>query len=119
MTNVANGYSATDVDLTLDDEAAAPLSQMALTSGTFRPADLGGGLATFNAPAPAPNGAVALSIFDGADPNGTWRLWVMEAAPTDDSGIGGWSLQITAEADVQVQQQVKETKHMKQGKRRH
>ena len=118
MSDIGEGISVTDVDLTLDDEAAAPLSRTALSSGTFRPTDFAAGTNTFSAPAPTPNGNVALSTFDGADPNGTWQLWVMTSggAPGD---LGGWALQITAEVDVQVPEpiQAKDKKHKKKGKR--
>ena len=35
MSDIGEGLSVTDIDLTLDDEAAAPLSRTALSSGTF------------------------------------------------------------------------------------
>jgi hypothetical protein len=113
--------SATDVDLNLDDEAAASLpdGQLPMTSGTFRPTNVDARRDTFDAPAPTPNGAVALSTFDGADPNGTWQLWVMDNADADVGEIGGgWSLEITAAVDVPAQAQAqrhpksKATKHV-------
>jgi len=122
MSDVGEGISVTDIDLTLDDEAAAPMSRTALSSGTFRPTNFPAGSDTFPAPAPAPNGNDALSTFDGADPNGTWQLWVITSggAPGD---IAGWTLEITAEVEVQVEEpgQVKDKKtkkHKKQGKKR-
>jgi hypothetical protein len=121
MSDIGEGLSVTDIDLTLDDEAAAPLSRTALSSGTFQPTDFASGTNMFPAPAPAPNGNVALSTFDGADPNGTWQLWVMTSggAPGD---LGGWALQITAEVDAgTVDERVpvaKHKKHKKQGKGR-
>jgi hypothetical protein len=116
MSDVGEAIIVTDVDLILDDEAAAPLSRTALSSGTFQPTDFASGTNMFPAPAPAPNGNVALSTFDGANPNGTWQLWVMTSggAPGD---LGGWALQITAEADVQVPAQTKDNEH-KKGKKR-
>lgn len=104
-----NGGSAEDVDLTLDDEAWTPLpdGQLAMTSGSFRPTNVDARRDTFDAPAPTPDGAVALSTFDGADPNGTWQLWVMDNADADVGEIGGgWSLEITADVDVQAQDQI-------------
>lgn len=104
----AGGVFATDVDLTLDDEAAAPLPNGELVSGTYRP--------TFNRttasddfapPAPAHNGSVKLRTFDGADPNGTWQLWVMDNGNNYTGDIAGWALEITAEVDAgQVAEQV-------------
>ena len=43
---------------------------------------------------------MALSTFDGADPNGTWQLWVMDDASGDVGDIRGWALRITAEVDL-------------------
>jgi len=104
----AGGSFATDVDLTLDDEAATSLPNSTLVSGTFRP--------TFNrttasddfvAPAPAHNGSVKLRTFDGADPNGTWQLWVMDNGDLLSGDIASWALEITAEVDAgQVTEQV-------------
>jgi hypothetical protein len=123
LSDVGSGLVATDFDLTLDDEAAAELPQGATwSSGTFRPADFFPGVDTFAAPAPAPDGNVALSTFDGADPNGIWQLWVMDSHYGDPGDIGGWALEITAEVDAgEVQDQVPVTKakpHKKKGKRR-
>jgi hypothetical protein len=96
-----------NIDLTLDDEAPTPLPTTSqLQTGAYQPFDHQPGGDPFAAPAPAPDGAVALRVFDGADPNGTWQLWVMDDAGDDVGTIGGWALQITAEVDVQVQEQV-------------
>ena len=52
-------------------------------------------------PGARPDGSVAISTFDGADPNGTWRLWVMDNVPGVAGEIrGGWELRITAEVDT-------------------
>jgi hypothetical protein len=122
MSDAADIAQATDVDLTLDDEAARPLPLHELTSGTFRPTDFNTADNLFPAPAPTPNGTVALSAFDGTGPNGTWRLWVRDDTGGDFGDIGGgWALEITAEVDVQFQEQVpvtKAKKHKKQGKKR-
>jgi hypothetical protein len=110
---------AIGVDLNLDDEAASALSRReTLQSGTFQPTDfvsvVGDG---FDAPAPTPNGAFALSTFDGADPNGTWQLWIMDNSGQDVGEFaGGWSLEITAEVDVEMQDQVPQSAA---AKRRH
>jgi hypothetical protein len=119
MGYVGHEHDVQNLDLTLDDEAAAPLSDSPLTSGTFRPTQRDD--VAFAAPAPTPNGNVALSVFDGADPNGTWQVWVMDDGNNDIGVVDGWALQITAEADVQVQERVpvaKNKKHKKHGKKR-
>jgi subtilisin-like proprotein convertase family protein len=86
-------------DLVLDDEAAAPLPQAHGTvNGTYRPTDYQAFAPdTMPAPAPSATGAgSALSVFDGADPNGTWQLFVADNAPVDSGALaGGWSLRIS------------------------
>lgn len=83
--------------LTLDDEAALELPASAiLTAGTFRPNDAEGGT-VFPAPAPTPGGDVALSTFDGINPNGQWQLFVNDGGAGDVGAmVEGWSLTITA-----------------------
>ena len=108
MSDVGLGGGVTDLDLTLDDEAAAalPLSSP-LTSGSFRPTNTETASDAFPSPSPGPTSDVALSTFDASNPNGTWYLWVMDDANLDVGDIGGgWALQITADHDVQIEEQV-------------
>jgi hypothetical protein len=97
MREVGDGEgSAVDLTLTLDDQAAQsiPKDPGALTSGTFRPTNAGSQEATLPSPAPPFSGRSDLAVFNNADPNGTWQLFVVDGG---DSGvIAGWSLQITA-----------------------
>jgi len=92
--------SVTNINLSLDDDAAnfLPLDS-ALVSGTFKPTKKLQTL-TFAFPDPCPPGSAAaaapLSIFNGTDPSGTWRLFVVDDAYPDAGVItGGWSLTIT------------------------
>jgi subtilisin-like proprotein convertase family protein len=87
----------TGVNLTLDDQATGSIPDGGpLASGTFRPTNATAG-DTFPAPAPAPTGNVYLSAFNGTNPNGTWRLFVVDDASGDWGEIaGGWSLLIEA-----------------------
>jgi hypothetical protein len=114
MSDVGRIFRVTNIDLTLDDEAAASLPQTELDSGIFRPTDIsaaGQPADTFPAPAPALDGSVALSTFDGADPNGTWQLFVVDDASGDVGDLRGWALRITAEVDTAtVDEQVPITK---------
>jgi hypothetical protein len=51
---------------------------------------------SFGAPAPAGPYPASMSIFSGADPNGSWRLYVMDQFSDDVGAIdGGWSLDLT------------------------
>jgi subtilisin-like proprotein convertase family protein len=97
MSDAGGSTDALSLSLTLDDEAGAPLPDFKpLTSGTFQPANHPGTPDPFPG-APTPSGDVALSTFNGSNPNGTWRLFVVD----DDAGSvgafsGGWDLKITA-----------------------
>ena len=93
----------TNIDVTLDDEAANPVpAETLVTSGTYRPTDDDNdpqeqvAVDTFPAPAPAPSNATALSVFDGTNPNGTWSLYYADdfAGPQNCTINGGWTLQI-------------------------
>lgn len=100
-----NIADATVVNLTLelDDEAAAVLPEDAkLTSGSFRPLDAEDNPSdNFPAPAPAFGGADTLAAFDGINPNGQWRLFVLDEGAEDDGLIAdGWELEVTAKSKV-------------------
>jgi hypothetical protein len=101
MADPGNGTDVSDLTVTLDDEAGADLPNGAvLTSGVFRPGNQAGG-DDFPAPAPAPDGNVALSTFDGIDPNGQWQLFIHDDAGFSTGRItGGWELAITAKAKI-------------------
>ncbi|MGH2617079.1 MAG: hypothetical protein ACRDJC_17745 [Thermomicrobiales bacterium] len=97
VSHVGGEFDITDVTLTLDDESAAALPTLVpLQSGAFRPTNALGSAIPFNAPAPATSANAALSVFDGTDPNGTWRLFVQDDFASEDSGVfaGGWELEL-------------------------
>jgi len=111
LSDVGNTASVSDLTLTLDDQAAAALTRPdPLVSGTYRPTNFEefGQADVFPAPSPASlRGDPDLSVFNNSIPNGTWQLFVVDDG-TDDVGsiAGGWSLEITAEVDVEVQEQI-------------
>lgn len=74
----------------------APPAPRFLTSGVFSPVNGGGFAINFPPPAVAsPTGD--LSVFNGTDPNGEWRLFVADDEPSaETTGLiaGGWSLDI-------------------------
>jgi subtilisin-like proprotein convertase family protein len=96
MSNAGGGGDVTGINLTFDD-AAGPLPNSGLTSGTYAPGNNAGSSVSLPAPAPpAPYGA-ALSIFDATDPNGTWSLYINDNSSGDTGSMGGWSLSIGLE----------------------
>jgi subtilisin-like proprotein convertase family protein len=92
MSDVPSVDSPNNVDLTLDDEASSYLQ--AVTPGVYRPTNIGSA-DSYPAPAPIPGGAAAMSVFDGTDPNGTWRLFAVDDTPDDPGSLEGWSLRIS------------------------
>jgi subtilisin-like proprotein convertase family protein len=99
ISDVGGSTPASNVTLTLDDSAADSLPDNGpLVSGTFKPTNVGAG-DDFPAPAPMPTGNTVLSTFNGTNPNGAWKLYVVD----DNSGnagtiAGGWSLTINTTA---------------------
>jgi hypothetical protein len=91
------GTSSEGLTLRLDDEAATPLAaDTQLQSGAYRPANLGGAV-DFLLPAPEAGANASLSVFDGSNPNGVWRLFVMDEYVVIDAEAieGGWEVEIT------------------------
>lgn len=103
LSDIGGADDIVGVTLTLDDAAANNLpdtSPPTLTSGTYRPTNIGAG-DPFAAPAPAPSGGSALSVFNGTAANGTWSLYIVDDASLDTGTLaGGWSLIITTSACV-------------------
>ena len=97
MSDVGGGTLVAGLNITLDDAATLPLPTSALSTGTFRPTNLGAALDPFPAPAPAPTLNAPLSVFQGTNPNGEWRLFVVDDVAVDAGTIvGGWTITITA-----------------------
>lgn len=99
MSDVGGLNVVGNVNITLDDRAANPLPQgNALSTGTFRPANYPGSSDVFPGPAPqSPSSNAALSVFEGTDPNGTWRLFAVDRGAGYSGDIDAWSLLITTE----------------------
>ncbi|MFZ1306495.1 MAG: PKD-like domain-containing protein, partial [Ferruginibacter sp.] len=100
MSDIGGGSpGVTGITLTLDDAAVSPLPfSTAIVTGTFQPTNNGTG-DVFNAPAPAPLGGSALSVFNGAIANGTWSLYVMDDLVGDFGNFnGGWEITVTGSA---------------------
>ena len=104
MSDATGNNEISGLTLTLDDEAGAPLPlgvpyepETVLGPGSFQPANYS--LQWDDAPdgfgsAPAPSGAVALSTFDGSNPNGRWKLFVFDDNEEDGGSVAGWKLTI-------------------------
>ncbi|MGH8067685.1 MAG: C25 family cysteine peptidase [Candidatus Entotheonellia bacterium] len=104
MSDVGDDTVDDELFLTFDDAAATnapcfPAGPLPST-GTFKPTNCGGGASTFPLPAPpGPPYGATMSVFNGQNPNGTWRLYVNDPVPGGSGQInGGWLLTITTDA---------------------
>ncbi|HET9299195.1 MAG TPA: hypothetical protein VFO11_04575, partial [Candidatus Polarisedimenticolaceae bacterium] len=96
------GGTATPTRLTFDDYAPATLDIAGTqpASGSYRPVNYAAG-DSFPAPAPAPSQALAMSVFQGINPNGIWKLYVVDDAGGDSGSIaGGWTLDLVTSTRV-------------------
>lgn len=89
-----------NVTLTFDDAAAISIPDSnQIATATYRPANWFGAGSADAFPAPAPGGPytnASLSVFNGQNPNGTWRLFIVDDTIGDAGFVaGGWSLSIT------------------------
>lgn len=103
MSDAGGVNDVSGITFTLHDGAASPVPEP-LVSGTFRPTNIAQGNPDIF-PAPAPKGIFHsdLSVFKGGNPNGVWRLFVVDNLPRFDSGsVERWSLRITARIKVRV-----------------
>src|ERR1044072_3224612 len=98
--DVGGSTAATDLTITLSDTAATPLPDVGPPlSQSYRPGNFGLRPDVFPLGTPAPLGGSALSIFNGTNAKGVWRLYLMDDADATDNGsiAGGWSLDITTD----------------------
>ncbi len=93
MSDAGANQPVTDLTLVFDDLAASGLPQASrLMSGTYRPTNYD---TTDPFPAPAPPGPYgsSLGVFNQTDPNGTWKLYVMDDLGGDAGRMErGWRL---------------------------
>lgn len=95
MADAGGSADALSFTLKIDDEAGLTLpDNSALSTGSFRPANHPGADA-FPSLSPVPT-ATSLSVFDGSNPNGEWRLYVVDdSAPNTGAFSGGWDLELS------------------------
>lgn len=97
MSDVGGNSNADNLTLRIDDQAVAGFPLMSqLTSGSFKPTN-DNMIDNLPPPAPLTGQTVALSVFNGINPNGTWQLFVRDDDNMNNGEIsGGVSLEITA-----------------------
>jgi subtilisin-like proprotein convertase family protein len=97
LSDVGGSIDFSGLTLTLDDSAANSLPDNgAVVDGTFKPTNFGAG-DTFPAPAPAPLGTSALSVFNGTNPNGAWTLYVVDDLGGDTGSMSRWDVNFVLE----------------------
>jgi uncharacterized repeat protein (TIGR01451 family) len=95
LSDAGGNYAITNVALTFSNAAPATLPASArIVSGTYRPTDYAPD-DLFVAPAPPAPRAADLAAFNGQNPNGTWRLFIMDDAAGDHGRLDGWRLNFT------------------------
>ena len=103
MSDVGSSIDASNLTFTFDDTGPA-LGTGALASGTYKPTNYGTG-DTFPASAPSGPYGSALSVFNGTDPAGAWRLFVVDDVGGDSGSFsGGWSLKLQTATPSDYQQ---------------
>ncbi len=101
--DVQPACSVSNLTLTFNDAAAAPLpNDGCFGSGTYKPSNYFPA-DTFSAPAPSQPYGTALADLDASTPNGTWSLYVEDFDSKDSGSIsGGWSLDIGSPTAVRL-----------------
>lgn len=90
------------VTLTFRDGAAPLPATVRITSSTYAPTNYQGIVEEIaemdrNSPQPPPLGpyGTTLSVFNGLNPNGTWKLFVQDDAEDESGELQSWSLTVT------------------------
>jgi subtilisin-like proprotein convertase family protein len=114
MADSGGSADVSGITLVFDDAASGGLpDESQIASGTYKPS-VGSAVANQGCSAPqsfptdatgtnppaGPYGS-SLSVFNGTDPNGIWKLYVIDDSITEVGSITGWSLDIsTTTADT-------------------
>jgi subtilisin-like proprotein convertase family protein len=97
--NCGDSTNWTASDVIFDDTAATAMpSNLPVAPGVYRPTVCTNAGVNFAAPAPAAPYGTTLSVFNGSNPNGAWRLWIEDSYNNDYGALtGGWSLIINGQ----------------------
>jgi PKD repeat protein len=98
MSDVGGSGDLRNTTLTFDDDASAhvPATGSTALSGSYKPTNLGTPDA-LPGPAPREPYVTSLAAFAGTDPNGTWRLFLIDDTILGGGGgsvAGGWCVNI-------------------------
>jgi hypothetical protein len=98
LSDASGGAVASNLEIVFKDGGTAFPTGGWVGSGEYQPVNVGLTGDTF--PVSGPYG-MAMSVFQGVDPNGTWSLYMVDDA-TGDAGqlLGGWTLSIQTRRTV-------------------
>ena len=100
MSDAGGAFPVTDVTLTFDD-AQPGLPGTGLVSGSFAPRDFGISVDAYPPPAPSGPYTASLAVFNTVNPNGDWRLYVVDDSDLDEGSIDeGWSITFVTQSVV-------------------
>lgn len=93
LSHAADQSAVSDATVTFDDEAVSPLPAVgSIISGSWQPSAYPPS-PVFSNPAPVGPYTAEMATFGGANPNGTWSLYVYDDSTGDAGNItSGWSL---------------------------
>ena len=75
MSDAGGGTDVSGLAFSIDDDAPGSIPDSGpLAATSYKPTNIFPTDDGFPAPAPVPWAGSALSLFNGADPNGTWRI---------------------------------------------
>ena len=96
MSDAGQGFDLSNAFLVFDDNATNSLpSNAPILSGNYQPTDINlGGPDFFPPPAPAgPYTNATLATFNGMNPNGAWKLFIVDDQGSDTGQLaGGWRI---------------------------
>jgi subtilisin-like proprotein convertase family protein len=93
MSDNGGGDDVAGVNLSFDDAAANSLGVVQIVSGTYKPSNNGANDA-FAAPAPTAPYGTTLAAFNGTNPNGEWKLFIVDDSALDTGSLASWSIDI-------------------------
>ena len=102
LENAGGREDVNGIDLIFSQTSLAVVSDP-LVSGTYQPAKFVGPIAdSFLPPAPAGIRGRMLGELRKSNPNGIWKLFIIDQGANDTGTLNGWSLRITVETRVRV-----------------
>jgi uncharacterized repeat protein (TIGR01451 family)/uncharacterized delta-60 repeat protein len=97
MAKSGGSFSVNNTTLTFDDSASSYLPQSShIVSGTYKPTSYAAAPPPFPVPAPPPPYSTNLSVFNNFNPNGDWKLYILDDTAFNSGVISnGWALNLT------------------------